>query len=164
MSSSDRKCFFYLFRLPPIWKRAMTLEGRFPLSLHTGRREHRNTLSRYAICAVPMGWVSAVGLCQHAHRRILACRPRTPTWTPEAHKTEEVCFDVSHETRKDRPLPTREWFYRIYIDNFDEVEIFPRDSTDALIGSRSGSTERTARQYDEWGTMGNDSKDVNRQY
>ena len=164
MSSSDRKCFFYLFSLPSIWKRAMTLEGHFPRSLHSGRREDKHVLTRYAICAVPMGWISAVGLCQHAHRRMLAFRPGTPSWTPENREAEKVCFDMSQETRKDRPLPMKEWFYRIYIDNYDEVEIFSRDRADARVGSRSESTERTARQYDEWGALGNDSKDIDRQY
>ena len=76
-SSSDWKCFSYIFRLPRVWRGAMALEGRYPRSFYTGKKQDANVLTRYSIAAVPVGWVSAVGLCQHAHRRMLLMLPRS---------------------------------------------------------------------------------------
>ena len=77
LSSRDRKCFFYIFRLPRVWRGAMALEGRYPRSLYTGKKEDTDVLTCYSIAAVPMGWVSAAKLCQHAHRRMPLTLPRS---------------------------------------------------------------------------------------
>ena len=142
----------------------MALEGRFPLSLHTRRPQDKNKLSRYAICAVPMGWISAVGLCQHAHRQMLVRRPRGLPCRNARTEEPLLAFEPARETRKDRALPLDEWFYRVYIDNYDEVAIFPEETAQALVATQSGTSERTLRQYDEWGAVGNPDKDLHREF
>ena len=130
-------------------------------------------LTRYSIAAVPMGWVSTVGLCQHAHRRMLLTLPRSVT-PPSSSSSSRAgtaeplvgdvisTFDVSAETQRDRALPSGPWTFRIYIDNYDEIEFFPCTDGLALVGTRSASSERSERQYAAWDSVGNPEKEINR--
>eukprot|EP00973_Karenia_brevis_P049005 6796361-Karenia_brevis.AAC.1 len=55
-SAADLKCCFYVFRLPPVWRRWMVFERPVPRSVLglTGDEE-------IWLCSlvVPMGWISA---------------------------------------------------------------------------------------------------------
>ena len=60
MSTRDRKCCFYVFKLPQPWKRAMTFSRRFPRCWFEPGTEDKVWLS---FGVVPMEWVSAVAVC-----------------------------------------------------------------------------------------------------
>eukprot|EP00974_Lingulodinium_polyedra_P048861 4694086-Lingulodinium_polyedra.AAC.2 len=72
---------------------------------------------RFCLTVIPMGWLSAVAICQHLTRRWLHLeRPRGAALPRDA------------EVRKDKVLPTgpdhrMADFYEQYIDNFDLGEI-----------------------------------------
>ena len=72
LSSSDRQCFFYVFPKPSVWRAGMALCGSWPRELFpSAPAEITTDLVRVAIRALPMGWLSAVGICHHAHRNLL---------------------------------------------------------------------------------------------
>eukprot|EP00971_Amphidinium_carterae_P345207 6486036-Amphidinium_carterae.1 len=61
-SSEDIRCAFYVFKLPRCWRRWMVL--RDPIEVD-GHKQH------IALAVIPMGWISAVIICQHIHKNIL---------------------------------------------------------------------------------------------
>ncbi|CAK0870953.1 unnamed protein product, partial [Prorocentrum cordatum] len=67
-SSEDLKCCFYVYRLPAVWHKYMALSkkvSRSCLGLDGTGEVH------VAAAVIPMGWVSATGIIQHIHRRLL---------------------------------------------------------------------------------------------
>ena len=73
VSGEDLTAAFYLFRLPPAWAEYMVLEK----SVRLRDLGHDSDEERYVgITVLPMGWSSAVGLMQAAHRQI-ALRARS---------------------------------------------------------------------------------------
>eukprot|EP00959_Pyramimonas_sp_CCMP1952_P185141 3871359-Pyramimonas_sp.AAC.1 len=67
-TSTDRQCFFYVFRLPPCWRKFMAFEVPVPGQLVGRPSEPRVYV---ASTTVAMGWISATGIAQHIHRNIL---------------------------------------------------------------------------------------------
>lgn len=109
-NSEDIKCMFYIFRSPKCWQKYLVfsdlLDGAW-FGLEKGIMYH------LASRVPPMGWLSAVGICQHIHRRLLL-----------RDKPRGAQLPAALELRKDRPLPggsSREQmdFWQVYIDNFD---------------------------------------------
>ena len=96
-------------------------------------------LTHVAITAMPMGWISADNVCQHAHRQLLRLGRDVP-WTPECGGDDAV--DWSNEVRRDRPLPVQadglstEGFM-VYVDNVDEYEVLLADEAADLVGTVS---------------------------
>ena len=69
--SDDVRCCFYVFQLPKAWRPWFVLHKPVRGSV-LGRSEPEVYLS----CAVlPMGWLSAVGLCQYFMRQMLLRPP-----------------------------------------------------------------------------------------
>ena len=138
LSSSDRQCFFYVFSMPRVWRGGMALRGSWPRELFpSGLAEITTDSVSVAIRALPMGWLSAVGICQHAQRNLLR-RELQPRGKPALNALVEALrltedqdfFDWSREVRGDRALPQRRGgqmrsSFQIYIDNRDEYEIIP---------------------------------------
>ena len=109
-SSEDIRCMFYIFRLPDVWKPYLAfgeaLDGSH-FGLAPGELWH--------LCSLcpPMGWISAVGVCQHLHRRLLLASTSRGAGLPPLR-----------EARKDRPFPgsgdhPQVSWWQTYIDNFD---------------------------------------------
>ena len=166
LSSSDRRCFFYLFRMEPCWRGAMTLAGRYPMGWFDGGGVAHGRLAHVAITAVPMGWISAVNVCQHVHRQLLRLGRDVP-WTPECGGDDAV--DWSNEVRRDRPLPVQadglltEGFM-VYVDNLDEYEVFLADEPADLVGTVSPLQRRSKEIYSFRGAVGNDAELTSRQW
>jgi hypothetical protein len=118
--SEDMKCAFYVFRVPRCWWPYFAIKGKAPAEWFGGPPGE----FRYLCAAVvPMGWLSAVGACQHFHRFILQRGPSSSLG---------VALPKEAELRKDRALPTEaggrvKSFYQVYIDNFDAGAIVARD-------------------------------------
>ncbi|CAK0841845.1 unnamed protein product [Prorocentrum cordatum] len=68
LTSSDRQCFFYVFRLPPCWRKPMAFRTPVPGRL-VGKPDKVSV--RVASTTVAMGWISATGVSQHMHRNVL---------------------------------------------------------------------------------------------
>ena len=65
VSGEDLTAAFYLFRLPPAWAEYMVLEKTVSLREMGEDSDERRYVG---ITVLPMGWSSAVGLLQAAHR------------------------------------------------------------------------------------------------
>ncbi|CAK0842773.1 unnamed protein product, partial [Prorocentrum cordatum] len=90
-SSEDLKCCFYVYRLPAVWHKYMALSkkvSRSCLGLDGAGEVH------VAAAVIPMGWVSATGIIQHIHRRLLR------EWLEGVPPLPE-----DRELRRDLPLP-----------------------------------------------------------
>ena len=115
-----------------------------------------------------MGWISAVGVTQQAHRRALElCNsvPRSPsTSNGKVSEKPAAVFARSLEIRKDRSFPlngadhaTSAW--AVYIDNLMEEELWCEDQAESVIGSASAAMECASRRYGQWALPGVASKD-----
>eukprot|EP00972_Heterocapsa_arctica_P052018 7653761-Heterocapsa_arctica.AAC.1 len=66
LSGEDMQGCFHVFRLPAVWRKW------FALSKPIHRRGDGGVLQEVwlTVGVVPMGWLSAVGIVQHIHRRL----------------------------------------------------------------------------------------------
>jgi len=109
-SSEDINCAFYVFKIPPAWLPWFALG--WPIS---GRKLGLDTdeLRYLALRVIPMGWLSAVGICQKLLRTLVMREQPGGAGLP-----------TSAELRKDRRLPVSQNqrvidFFQAYIDNWD---------------------------------------------
>ena len=69
LSSEDMKCAFYFFSLPESWLPYLCFSKKVSRR-HAGLEGPPDELVVIALRVVPMGWNSATGLIQHAHRQL----------------------------------------------------------------------------------------------
>ena len=117
------ECCFYVSELPDAWLPYFVLAKQVA-GEHGG---HPGRLCWVACSVLPMGWLSAVGICQHLHKRML----QLPL------KAQGAALPKDKEVRKDRPLPLDpdgrlRRFYQVHIDNFDcgEAVLLPGSAAD----------------------------------
>ena len=72
VSAEDLVAAFYLFALPPAWTKLMAFQKK--VSWKALGFDKPGT-TRVGACVLPMGWASAVGVLQHAHRRLALASP-----------------------------------------------------------------------------------------
>ena len=113
ISSEDVRCFFYTLGLPRCWKPFLAFNREAPRHLWPPGCTEPCYLTSLVL---PMGFINSVGIAQHVHR-VLVSRsvPRPPSDLP------------SREIRKDAPLPEASSCWRVYLDNYDLLEKFPRE-------------------------------------
>jgi len=118
-SSEDINCAFYVFKVPRAWQAWFALG--WPIS---GRLlgEDTDELRYLALGVIPMGWLSAVGICQKL-LRTLAMRAQPGG----------AGLPVEAELRKDRRLPVNQYqrvvdFFQAYIDNWDAGSVTKVDA------------------------------------
>ena len=92
-----------------------------------------------------MGWIQAVSLFQHLHRRL----GMSPIPTGAGHAEEA-------EWRRDWPVPQRSdggttEFVQFYLDDFDCPEIVPSVGWEAMQGTLSKSHAKQRLAYQRWG-------------
>ncbi|CAK0794640.1 unnamed protein product, partial [Prorocentrum cordatum] len=145
---------FHLYSLPPQWRGYMAVRKQMP-----GARVGRPDLkwACMSVAVIPMGWLSAVGLFQHLHRRLgIGDGP------PSAR------FAESSEWRRDRPLPLfsreqRQAWVQYYLDDFDTPEIVP-ESVATMIENTIGEYQLRQREaYSKAGVPWADKKAACRQ-
>ena len=117
-NAEDLKGCFYIFRLPRGWARNFAFDEVFTrgeLEL-TGPPDEKVWLGAVVI---PMGWLSAMGVAQYLHRRLVLAYTGSPT-----------SFPLAREVRKDKIFPllcdlavelARLW--QIYADDLDVMEV-----------------------------------------
>ena len=103
--SDDMVASFFCFSVSPAWAPLFALEREAP-GWAVGSSEPSVPIG---LIIVPPGWLSANGVIQYLHRRLVAKASVLPP---------------SLELRKDRPRPTDEDFlstslYSVYVDNLD---------------------------------------------
>ena len=109
-SSEDINCAFYVFSIPRPWVPWFALGWPVPgrvLGLETDDEVY------LGLAVIPMGWCSAVGICQKLCRTLVMRMQPSGAGLPQ-----EV------ELRKDRALPVNKYqrvmdFHQQYIDNWD---------------------------------------------
>ena len=167
----DGKCFFYFFMITRPWRRAMTFARRFP---RLWFEPVRGGFVWVSSAVVPMGWVSAISVCQECHRTMLRAAAQLPPVVSRAGTTSgEV--DVEHyggllwryELRRDRAYPingddcqthTRE----VHVDDAFEGEIFLLSELPQVEGTVSSTVEEADRLYDVWNCPGNEAESATR--
>ena len=99
-----------------------------------------------------MGFVNSVGIAQHVHR-VLALRS-------QVHN--QVRNSQMHEIRKDRILPEGKAVWRVYLDNYDLLEKYPREVLGELGVEVAPEVKALRQEYQEWGLPRHPGKAVSR--
>lgn len=149
ISSEDVRCFFYTLGLPQCWKPFLAFNREAPRDLRPSGCTEPCYLTSLVL---PMGFINSVGIAQHVHR-VLVSRsvPRPPT-------------DLANrEIRKDAPLPEAGSCWRVYLDNYDLLEKFPREVLTELRGTLAPEVQGLRGAYEDVGMPRHTGKSVSRQ-
>lgn len=147
ISSEDVRCFFYIFRVPKSWQRFLAFNRPLPDEL-CGDKE-----GKWCPCSavLPMGFKNSDSLAQNVHRFIVK-----NTLTSLGKQGGEA------ELRKDRPFPQVDAMYRIYLDNFDQLEKTNGPLAESLKGSVSPLVFGLREEYARLGVPRHPKKAVSR--
>ena len=147
VSSEDVRCFFYIFKIPQVWHKYMAFNRPLPPSLCP-----RGKAQRYFLCSkvLPMGFKNSVAVAQHIHRNVIR-------W---AGKRCGSLGESSFEVRKDRPFSFGNPLYRVYLDNFDQLEKVDARLSDLVAGRPSVETLALRSEYEVWGIPNHPKKSV----
>ncbi len=142
ISAEDMVAAFYLFALPPIWSTYMAFSKSVSWKALGVSREGK---TRVDACVLPMGWSSAVGLMQHAHRRI-ALRARI---------SGGASLIPGLEIRRDSIFPPLECdggaAWALYLDDTTTLEILDEKVTKEVDGKPPAEQEAIRAAYTHWG-------------
>ena len=137
-SGDDQRGAFYAWALPTAWRQYMAF--RWPVAGHLVGMPHEVEVY-VAAAVIPMGWINAVGLFQHLHRRLgLAAEP-----VGAEHPAEL-------EWRRDRPVPRSAvtesggWI-QYYLDDFDCPEFVDESVWRRLCGTISSLHSKQRAAY-----------------
>ena len=152
LSSEDIKCFFYLFTIPVSWRPFMGFNRDVPEHLvpdcYKGRR--CVLVSR----VLPMGFLNSVSIAQHVHRNIVR-------WSATA---VEPPVGGEGELRKDKGMSSAPSLFRVYLDNFDQIEKVDKATADLVAGTASAQVLRLRQDYTQMGLPRHPKKAVERQF
>ena len=124
ISGDDLTAAFYLFQLPPTWHPLFAFErpcrrcDLFEGSVDTSQ-------VWLAATVMPMGWLSAVGILQHAHRQL-------------AVKLGRDRLPAKAEIQRDAPLPAHgvegcSQLWHLYLDDSTFLQWLREDSTPEIL-------------------------------
>ena len=136
VSSEDIRCFFYLFRTPKSWRRYMGFNRI--LSPHLVPSEHAGKPCVLAATVLPMGFANSVGIAQHVHRNVIG-------W---ANQGGEQGVGPEGEIRKDKGFPSSSTRFRIYLDNFDQLEVVDAKLASLIQGTPSAQVLAVRQTYE----------------
>ena len=147
-SSEDLRCFFYLFRVPEAWVRFMGFGKRVPLSMvPTGA----NDLNWYlAANVLPMGYLNSVGVAQHIQRCVIK----------RALGSLRNLGEEIQELRRDRCFSSLPNVFRVYLDNFDQLQRVDRKLALTIAGTPSRVVEQVRECYAQHGLPRHPKKSV----
>lgn len=152
-STSDRACYFYIWRLPDAWLPFMTFCDPVP-GWMVGRPDLAEAY--LASCTVAMGWRLAVGIAQHLHRN-MQLSAEGSMWP----------LPASAEHRCDHPFPITQHVgenasWELFVDNLDIIEVENAEAMCRLTGTDHEWMVMAKRNYELIGSPGDDSKDEHR--
>ena len=126
-SGDDISGCFHLYELPQEWWKwfVFSKPRRAPAVGGISRLEY------VAVKVIPMGWLSAVGIVQHMHRRIATVGLK-----------ESAGLAQDRELRRDAPFPLRHlagarWYWSMYVDDSEETEFVKSEQALELVGTVS---------------------------
>ena len=141
ISAEDLVAAFYLFALPPRWSKLMTFQKMVKWA---DLGIDREGWTRLGSAVLPMGWSSAVGVMQHAHRRLALNSPLSG-----AHLLGEL------EIRRDSVFPVIETdgnaAWSLYLDDTSILEILDKKVAVELEGKSPPEQDRLRKAYTHWG-------------
>ena len=141
LSADDLCAAFYLFSLPPGWSKMMCFSTQVPWEALGISRPGSVWIGARVL---PMGWSSAVGVLQHAHRR-LALRSPLNNGAGLLGKCE---------IRRDALFPDMEEedaLWSLYLDDTNLLEVMSERVAKELEGKPSEEQLRLRRAYSHWG-------------
>lgn len=149
VSSEDVRCFFYIFGVPRSWHPFLGFNKEVSPQFKEGKT------GRHYLCAtvLPMGFKNSVSLAQAVHRHVVS---RASTRLSEGLSGEQ-------ELRKDRPFPRHAHMYRVYLDNYDELERCDAKLAGIIKGEPSPSILALRAEYEHWGIPRHPKKAAERQ-
>lgn len=134
-SSEDLRCFFYLFRVPEAWSKYMGFGRQIPPSMvPRGGQGKRWYL---AGTVLPMGYLNSVGVAQHIHRAVVV----------QAMGSMRGLGQTIQEIRRDRSFTHCPNMFRVYLDNFDQLQIVDRKTAALIAGTPSEVVENLREHY-----------------
>lgn len=133
ISSEDVRCFFYIFRVPAQWHPFLAFNRMVPERFCGGRQ------GKYYLCStvLPMGFKNSESIAQHIHRVV----------TRRALRGSQVLLGSEAEIRKDRSFPSGSHFYRIYLDNYDELRKVNKALAETIEGKVSALSLGLREEY-----------------
>ena len=142
LSAEDLVAAFYLFSLPEEWSQLMCFEKKVSWK---ALGEDRPGSTWIGACVLPMGWNSAVGVMQHAHRRLALRSP----FQGGAGLLPEM------EVRKDAVFPVLDVegsaIWSLYLDDTNILELIDKKVAKSLEGRPSDEQARLRAAYTHWG-------------
>eukprot|EP00438_Fugacium_kawagutii_P013582 Skav223043 [mRNA] locus=scaffold1069:163813:168437:+ [translate_table: standard] len=147
-SSEDVRCFFYLFAVPQGWKKYLGFNRRVPEELVPPEFQGRSCVLVSRV--LPMGFANSVSIAQHVHRNVISWVGDQPTFQPEG------------ELRRDKPPSSSKTLHRVYLDNFDLLELVDRRTAELIKDSPSDQILSLRHTYEQWGVPRHPRKAVER--
>ena len=142
ISADDLVSAFYLFALPKAWSQLMAFDMPVPWKDLGFSREGS---TRIGACVLPMGWSSAVGLMQHAHRRLALRSPLSGG----------AGLLPGLEIRKDEVFPALEVdggaAWSLYLDDMTILELLEEKAAKSVEGLPAAEQLRLREAYSHWG-------------
>ena len=141
ISAEDLVAAFYLFAIPPSWSKLMTFQ-----KLVTWKQlgVDREGSVRVGSAVLPMGWSSAVGVMQHAHRRLALNSPLSGAG---------LLGDL--EIRRDSVFPLVETdggaAWSLYLDDTSILEVLEKKVAAELEGKTPPEQDQLRKAYTHWG-------------
>ena len=151
VSSEDIRCFFYLHEVPREWRRFMGFNKLVPTNLIPSKWKGQDCVLVSRV--LPMGFVNSVSIAQHIHRNVTR-------WASVAQGTSG---GGESEIRKDKGFPVGKSLYRVYLDNFDQLEVVDRSTASLIAGTPSAQVLGLRLAYQELGLPRHPKKAVTRQ-
>lgn len=137
ISSADIRCFFYLFRLPRQWYKYLAFGKPVPQGLlPQGAAGSKGYLVSRVL---PMGFTNSVAIAQHIHRNVT--RRTMAGW--------DNSLGGHQELRRDRPMSSSQSLFRIYLDNFDQLERLNRSFARLVRGEVSPVVQQLRDAYEK---------------
>ena len=147
-SSEDLRCFFYLFKVPSSWTKYMAFAKEAPRCLVPRGEEHRRWFLAGRV--LPMGYLNSVGIAQHIHRAVVQ----------RAIGSLKGLGLTIQELRRDRTFSSFPNLFRVYLDNFDQLQKVDRKTAALVAGTPSNVVEQIRECYSEAGLPRHPKKTV----
>eukprot|EP00435_Cladocopium_sp_Y103_P021547 s123_g5.t1 len=151
LSSEDIRCFFYLFSIPEEWKPYMGFSRQVPPSVVPPHLQGKDCVLVSRV--LPMGYINSVSIAQHIHRNIVR-------WSAESL---DPPVGREQELRKDLGMSTSSTLFRVYLDNFDQLERVDATVADQIKGTPSAQVLKLREDYTTMGLPRHPKKAVERQ-
>lgn len=148
VSSEDIRCFFYIFRVPLNWRRYLGFNREVPEDLLPHSMKGRRCVLVSNV--LPMGFLNSVGIAQHIHRNVIKS-----AWG----KSSNLPVGEA-EVRKDRAVSLSPHLWRVYLDNFDELQKVDQKTAELISNTPSPGVLLVREEYERLGMPRHPKKSV----